>query len=111
MDFDDMNKEQMYNKEMDKIHLLKIQQKIDREREQERSGIDCDFETNCTWTWRKDIAHGFFITSANKLEPNVTNIHADASNNIHGKYTFRYCPSAKMCFSFDSLHYGGIFMR
>lgn len=28
------------------------------------SGLDCNFEEDCSWTWRKDIPNGFFIASA-----------------------------------------------
>lgn len=56
------------------------------------SGIDCDFESlNCLWTWRKDIANGFYITSGVKLHGNDSGPKTDADDKEGGKFSFVYC--------------------
>ncbi|CAG9816232.1 unnamed protein product [Phaedon cochleariae] len=57
-----MNSEQLYNKQTDKIRQLHLQHSVEQPGEFE-AGIDCDFENDCLWTWRKDVANGFFIAA------------------------------------------------
>lgn len=50
------------------------------------SGIDCDFESlNCLWTWRKDIANGFYITSGERIQGNDTGPKTDADDKEGGE--------------------------
>lgn len=50
------------------------------------SGIDCDFESsNCLWTWRKDIANGFFITSGVTLQGNDSGPRTDGDDKDGGE--------------------------
>ncbi|CAH0545803.1 unnamed protein product [Brassicogethes aeneus] len=86
-DFEGIDTEQKYNKKQDKIYILKQQQLLrERLRDPVQTGVDCDFETECTWTWRKDIAHGFYITSPDKIQPGETGPKTDATNNTHGSF-------------------------
>lgn len=89
--FGGINTEQVYNKKTDKIrqlHLQRVEEKL--KVAEPLLDTDCDFETECTWTWRKDIANGFFITAGDKLEANDTGPKTDANSNPHGKCIFAF---------------------
>ncbi|KAG5888423.1 hypothetical protein JTB14_020198 [Gonioctena quinquepunctata] len=79
-----MNSEQLYNRETDKIWQLH-QKHISDKRIDYKTGIDCDFENDCQWTWRKDVANGFFITSGGKNGANETGPRVDAEKREGGK--------------------------
>lgn len=79
-----INSEQLYNKKTDKIRQLHAQQTTEKQHEYE-SGINCDFETDCLWTWRKDIANGFYITTGGKFGVNETGPRTDADKREGGK--------------------------
>ncbi|CAG9837670.1 unnamed protein product [Diabrotica balteata] len=78
------NVEQLYNRNNDKIRILHQQHAVEKLHEFE-AGVDCDFENDCVWTWRKDIANGFFITSGTKYGLNETGPRTDADNSEGGK--------------------------
>ncbi|KAJ3662401.1 hypothetical protein Zmor_006752 [Zophobas morio] len=84
--FGGINTEQLYNKKNDKIRLLHLQHKEEKQKEAEPLDTDCDFESNCAWTWRKDIANGFFVASGDKFAENDTGPRVDASANKFGKF-------------------------
>lgn len=49
------------------------------------SSTDCDFESDCIWTWRKDIANGFFRTSGKDFVGNQTGPKRDADGKEYGE--------------------------
>uniref|UniRef100_A0A6P7FI40 Tyrosine-protein kinase receptor n=1 Tax=Diabrotica virgifera virgifera TaxID=50390 RepID=A0A6P7FI40_DIAVI len=79
------NVEQLYNRNNDKIRILHQQHAVEKLHEFE-AGVDCDFENDCVWTWRKDIANGFFITSGTKYGLNETGPRTDADNSEGGSF-------------------------
>ncbi|RZB84911.1 hypothetical protein BDFB_007157 [Asbolus verrucosus] len=97
--FGGINTEQLYNKKNDKIHLLHLQRNEEKQKDVEPSDTDCNFETDCTWTWRKDIANGFFITSGNKFSENDTGPRTDANSKEYGELLFLFslyhCPTRR----------------
>ncbi|XP_008194070.1 tyrosine-protein kinase receptor isoform X2 [Tribolium castaneum] len=85
--FGGINTEQLYNKKNDKIRQLHLQHNEEKLKIVEPAlDTDCEFETECTWTWRKDIANGFFVTSGDKLAMNETGPKVDASSNALGNF-------------------------
>uniref|UniRef100_A0AAR5P3V4 Tyrosine-protein kinase receptor n=1 Tax=Dendroctonus ponderosae TaxID=77166 RepID=A0AAR5P3V4_DENPD len=62
------------------------------------SKYDCKFENDCCWTWRKDEAHGFFITSGGYLEGNQTGPPEDAGGKQFGSYLILRLPQQKKIF-------------
>lgn len=82
--------EQSYNRQNDKIRKLFRQQKNEKEAIVENDGWNCDFESECKWTWRKDIANGFFITSPDKYEANETGPSVDANQKSYGEFIIKY---------------------
>ncbi|KAG5862765.1 hypothetical protein JTB14_033855 [Gonioctena quinquepunctata] len=86
-----MNSEQLYNRETDKIWQLHRKHIADKQIEY-KTGIDCDFENDCQWTWRKDVANGFFITSGGKNGANETGPRVDAEKRERGSFLFLRLP-------------------
>ncbi|XP_057655482.1 tyrosine-protein kinase receptor isoform X1 [Diorhabda carinulata] len=79
------NFEQLYNKQIDKIRMLHHQHTLEKLNQFE-SGVDCDFENDCLWTWRKDIVNGFFITSGSKYGAHESGPRTDADNSEGGSF-------------------------
>ncbi|CAH1983529.1 unnamed protein product [Acanthoscelides obtectus] len=82
--------QQAYNKRKDKIvqlfnNIRTRQQDFDR-------NVNCDFEDNCLWSWRKDIANGFFIASGHNVGANETGPRTDAENGEFGSFLLLRLP-------------------
>lgn len=88
MQFGGINTEQLYNKKNDKIRLLHMQHGEGRGKDTDQGGTHCDFEGECPWTWRKDIANGFYVATGGKLGENETGPRTDADNREFGKFFF-----------------------
>lgn len=82
--FGGINTEQLYNKKKDKIRLLHLQHNEEKVKDTEET--DCNFEKECKWTWRKDIANGFFVTNGQKFTENDTGPRFNAHENKFGKF-------------------------
>lgn len=82
--FGGINTEQMYNKKNDKIRLLHKQHNEEKVKDTEET--DCNFEKECKWTWRKDIANGFFVTTGQRFNENDTGPRFNAHSNKYGKF-------------------------
>jgi anaplastic lymphoma kinase len=104
--FGGINTEQLYNKKNDKIRLLHHQHNEEKHKEAEPADTDCDFETECKWTWRKDIANGFFVTSGSKLSENDTGPRVDAGSNEFGNFLLLHLSSAMPEFHVTSPLFG-----
>ncbi|KAG5862756.1 hypothetical protein JTB14_033846 [Gonioctena quinquepunctata] len=86
-----MNSEQLYNRETDKIWQLHQKHIADKQIEY-KTGIDCDFENDCQYTWRKDVANGFSITSGGKNGANETGPRVDAEKREGGSFLLLRLP-------------------
>nr|XP_023027843.1 ALK tyrosine kinase receptor isoform X2 [Leptinotarsa decemlineata] len=95
------NVEQEYNKQIDKIKQLHKQYTLEKHTEYE-TGVDCDFENDCLWTWRKDVANGFFITSGGKYGVNETGPRMDADQREGGSFLLLRLPLKSTEFHVDS---------
>nr|ALV82496.1 Alk [Leptinotarsa decemlineata] len=93
--------EQEYNKQIDKIKQLHKQYTLEKHTEYE-TGVDCDFENDCLWTWRKDVANGFFITSGGKYGVNETGPRMDADQREGGGFLLLRLPLKSTEFHVDS---------
>lgn len=84
--FGGINTEQLYNKKNDKIRLLHLQHNEEKMKDTEET--DCNFEKECKWTWRKDIANGFFVTNGQKFTETDTGPRFNAHANKFGKFIY-----------------------
>ncbi|CAG9855575.1 unnamed protein product [Phyllotreta striolata] len=96
-----MNAEQQYNKITDKITIVRGENPPEKTNEFE-PGIDCDFENDCLWHWRKDIANGFFITSGSKVLEGETGPKSDADNSEGGSFLLLRSPLKTTTFQVNS---------
>ncbi|KAF7281667.1 hypothetical protein GWI33_004443 [Rhynchophorus ferrugineus] len=85
----DYNSEQDYNKENNPIKELRGQFGNGKHYVPE---FNCNFDNDCKWTWRKDIATGFFITSGGKLKANDSGPRQDANEREFGSYLILRLP-------------------
>ncbi|XP_045462043.1 ALK tyrosine kinase receptor isoform X2 [Harmonia axyridis] len=59
------------------------------------SNTDCNFEEDCSWTWRKDIDHGFFIATARGYAPGSSGPRSDANGRDGGSFLLLRAPRAE----------------
>ncbi|XP_050297012.1 tyrosine-protein kinase receptor isoform X2 [Anthonomus grandis grandis] len=84
------NVDQEFNKKNDRIRVLHSRNMQDR---QYFTDYNCNFENDCKWTWRKDIANGFYITTGgNHLTENDTGPKVDANKRQFGSYLILRLP-------------------
>lgn len=78
----------------DKIRLVHKKQHLENLEYPVVSQTDCNFEDDCLWTWRKDIANGFFITTGTGLQADEAGPKTDASNREYGSYLLLHTTSS-----------------
>ncbi|KAL1518252.1 hypothetical protein ABEB36_001900 [Hypothenemus hampei] len=81
--------EQSLNKEED---LIRIFQNMRPKQVEYVVEYNCNFESECQWAWRKDIANGFFITSGGHIKKNQTGPKLDANEREFGSYLILRLP-------------------
>ncbi|XP_018579561.1 ALK tyrosine kinase receptor isoform X2 [Anoplophora glabripennis] len=86
-----VNTEQLQNKKFDIIRELRRHHPSEDKKVYE-SETDCEFETDCLWTWRKDIANGFFRTWGKNFGANETGPRTDANNKEFGNFLLLRLP-------------------
>ncbi|KAL3284751.1 hypothetical protein HHI36_018894 [Cryptolaemus montrouzieri] len=95
-------REQEDDKKNDKIRLVHKQQHNTQVDYPAISDTDCNFEEDCLWTWRKDIANGFFITSAKSYNQGETGPHNDANGKDGGSFLLLRAPHTETEFHLTS---------
>ncbi|XP_030763017.1 ALK tyrosine kinase receptor isoform X2 [Sitophilus oryzae] len=88
-DISDYNSEQDYNKDNNPFKELWVQFSNDKHYVSE---YNCNFDNDCKWTWRKDIANGFFITSGGKMKDGDIGPRQDANARQFGSYLILRLP-------------------
>lgn len=74
--------EQNYNKNLDKMQMLKTISQADREHNYIMPELECNFERPCSWKWNED--DGFSITSG-EVEGENDGPKTDFFDNVSGK--------------------------
>nr|CAH7767886.1 unnamed protein product [Callosobruchus chinensis] len=92
--------QQAYNKRKDKI--VQLFNNIRTRQQDSDRNVNCDFEDNCLWTWRKDIANGFFIASGHNVASNETGPRTDAENGEFGSFLLLRLPQESTEFQVKS---------
>ncbi|XP_066255961.1 tyrosine-protein kinase receptor isoform X2 [Euwallacea similis] len=75
-----------------KSSLTELRESLRSRKKHYVSEYNCDFESDCSWTWRKDVANGFFITSGIHVKTNVTGPKIDANGREGGNYLILRLP-------------------
>ncbi|XP_060520697.1 tyrosine-protein kinase receptor [Cylas formicarius] len=84
--------EQTNQTRLDPIYRLHQQNIKEKQDDSVYSGVSCSFENDCKWTWRKDIANGFYITSGAQFKSNDSGPKVDANGRPYGSFLFIRLP-------------------
>ncbi|KAK9885852.1 hypothetical protein WA026_013730 [Henosepilachna vigintioctopunctata] len=95
-------REQKNNKKDDKIRQVHKQQHNTQVDYPAVSDTDCNFEEDCLWTWRKDIANGFFITSSKIYNTGENGPQNDANGKDGGSFLLLKSPHSETEFQVTS---------